>query len=161
MKKPCVGYECRHGIHSTKPDDCEHDVVLMFYWPKDCPISAVEYVKLNRWGATEVEVVGIPVFCDDGLWYIPVRDGERIFPAQLVTLFHKPEPCAHKLDLLALSAAGHYSKCPKCGAVLSDRRHGKRRLVDRRPDTLDPTKRGRRGGSATFPRRSSKDRRKP
>jgi hypothetical protein len=101
---------------------------LFLYWPELCPYTPEQVMK-----ACEVEdlvVRGIPSQFPSGSWTVPVFMLDLPILRPLTPEFIGE--CEHRCDPLALSAAGHYSKCSKCGTILSDRRHGERRKGERR-----------------------------
>lgn len=121
MNKPTIIYDCRHGYHSTKPEDCEHGVGLLLPWPESCPYTPEQVMAACE--RKLVELVSVPRNSGTG-WFVQYRGGRWI--ALTPEFMGEPKKCACET-----SPCGY--KCPECGRVICDRRRkGERRKGERR-----------------------------
>jgi len=135
---------------------------LALPWPEDCPYTPERF--LEEWP----EACGVPVQTPaSGAWLVPLRDHpcasgphwKRCWPE----FIGEPKKCKHdgtRVFQATLHEPEQFSKCLKCGAILSDRRHETHRKGERREEERRSFKCGGRRNHGSNPRRC-KDRRQP
>jgi len=133
---------------------------VFFYWPEDCPYTPEQVMAAcERDGRT---LLAVPERDDQRIWLIYAPKGRgKWFTALTSEFIGEPKRCEHGIAVASCEGGGWIvgPTCPKCGAILSDRRHGERRKGEQR-------KVGYRygGGGRRYPqcdRRTGKDRRTP